>query len=277
MAGTSARVAFKFKLATLLAVLRLGACSGGDAVGAAPYAPWAHSHWVWPGGGDTQADTLAFVKSFNDRNLSVGAVDIDSGWATCYNNFDIDKTFFPDMAGFVEAEHAEGVRVILWMTSMINTECSTFNESQELSYVIRDATNKSAVMKWWHGAGGLLDYSYPAARAWWEAQMDRVLKFPNGALLDGFKTDGAEPYMIELLFPQSFGGPITFQEYTNWYYGPTFNYTRSHNPEALIMSRPVDSYPIGFNLSAFLAFSPKYTMFSGGCTCVGGTRAGLWC
>ena len=35
------------------------------------------------------------------------------------------------------------------------------------------------------------------------------------------------------------------------------------NPEALIWSRPVDSYPLFLNLSAFLEFSPKYVMFAG--------------
>lgn len=41
------------------------------------------------------------------------------------------------------------------------------------------------------------------------------------------------------------------------YYGGTFNHTRTINPEALIWSRPVDSYPLFLNLSAFLEFSPK--------------------
>lgn len=44
-----------------------------------------------------------------------------------------------------------------------------------------------------------------------------------------------------------------------------FNYTRKRNgPETLIMSRPVDSFPvIGDELSVYLTFSPHYVMFSG--------------
>ena len=34
-------------------------------------------------------------------------------------------------------------------------------------------------------------------------------------------------------------------------------------PSALIWSRPVDSYPIALNISAFLRFSPPYVLFSG--------------
>lgn len=43
------------------------------------------------------------------------------------------------------------------------------------------------------------------------------------------------------------------------YYGDFFNYTRQKRGEhALIMSRPVDSYPLlNASLSAYLQFSPK--------------------
>ena len=43
------------------------------------------------------------------------------------------------------------------------------------------------------------------------------------------------------------------------YYGDFFNYTREKRGEhALIMSRPVDSYPLlNASLSAYLQFSPK--------------------
>lgn len=50
----------------------------------------------------------------------------------------------------------------------------------------------------------------------------------------------------------------------NLYYGHSFNHTRAvAGPHALIWSRPVDSYPLLLNISAFLTFSPRYVMFSG--------------
>ena len=62
---------------------------------AAPYAPWAHSHWVWlSSGGDrsNQTSVVQFAKEFLMRNISVGAVDCDSGWSTGFNNFVVDTT-----------------------------------------------------------------------------------------------------------------------------------------------------------------------------------------
>jgi hypothetical protein len=75
----------------------------------------------------------------------------------------------------------------------------------------------------------------------------------------GWKVDGTDPYIIEYLTPISAAGYTSLQQYQNWYYGHTFNYTQATNgPDTLIMSRPVDSYPVAFNISAFLRFSPPY-------------------
>lgn len=68
----------------------------------------------------------------------------------------------------------------------------------------------------------------------------------------------ADPYINECLAPLSIAGYIDYRVYADWYYGYTFNYTRQVNgPHCLIWSRPVDSYPLILNLSAFIEFSPK--------------------
>ena len=184
--------------------------NGGSGGGEAPYATWAHSHFIWPSGEVSQDYMIAYVNAYTSRNLTVGAVDIDSGWSTGYDNFipNTAANHFPNLTAFVDGQHAQNIRVILWMTSMINTDSSNFAEATKNNYVIRDLTNKSAVMKWWHGSGSLLDYTNPAARSWWEPQLDIVLK---GSHIDGFKCDGAEPYMIELVEPQGYAGLVTFQ------------------------------------------------------------------
>lgn len=51
---------------------------------------------------------------------------------------------------------------------------------------------------------------------------------------------------------------ITYSSYAEQYYGDFFNYTKSKNPDALIMSRPAQGYT-----SFYFRYSPKYVMFSG--------------
>ena len=124
----------------------------------------------------------------------------------------------------------------------------------------RDVLGRSAVIKWWHGSGSLLDYSNPAAVDWWHKQLDKVvyvsvmscdydkLTVIGGVQIqvlelgiDGWKCDGTDPYIIELVAPRGSKGFLTYREYADAYYGDFFNYTRAKvGNGSLIMSRPVD-------------------------------------
>lgn len=79
------------------------------------------------------------------------------------------------------------------------------------------------------------------------------------------QTDGTDPYIIEYLVPHGASGIVTYQEYSNDYYGHFFNYTQQVNGDhCLIMSRPVDSYQLLDNsIGVYIEFSPKYVLFSG--------------
>ena len=271
MAATRALVV-AFLAATTGGVAAAGGLKGRSAGGGsapwraaglapAPYAPWAHAHFVWLDSSQSnQANVTAYLAGYAAHNITVGGLDIDSAWSTGFNNFIVNTALFPDMGGLVAGAHAAGVNVILWMTSMVDTDSSNFATAWNNSYFIRDGFNQSALLKWWHGTGGLLDYGNPAAKSWWEGQLNVTLALG----IDGWKVDGTDPYIVELLTPISAAGYVTYRDYADWYYGHTFNYTRAVNGDhCLIWSRPVDSYPIGLNLSAFLTFSPPYVMASG--------------
>jgi alpha-glucosidase (family GH31 glycosyl hydrolase) len=229
---------------------------------AAPYAAWAHSHMTWLVAGSSQTEMRAMLDGYEARNITVGALNIDSGWSTGFNDFIVDKTQFPDFQAWLDELHGRSLRVLLWMTSMIDKDSSNFQDAFSKGFFIRDSNgNQYTNLSWWHGTGGLLDYSQPDARTWWENAMKAEVLGLKG--IDGWKCDGTDPYIIELIEPRGLNGPITFEEYSSYYYGHTLNFTRTINPEALIWSRPVDSFPLFLNISAYLKYSPHYVMFSG--------------
>jgi alpha-D-xyloside xylohydrolase len=234
-----------------------------------PYASWAHSHFVWlssDGAGCTPAANFDLLDAYAAHNITVGAIDIDSGWATGYNTFAPRAELYPDFNGFISQVHARGVRVILWMTSMIDADSPNFADALARGAFVRDGFGEQAVsLKWWHGTGGLLDYTNATTRAWWEAQMAaHVLAGGGSGGIDGWKCDGTDPYIIELVTPRgSNNEPITFADYSAWYYNHSLFFTRTLKPDALIWSRPVDAFPITPNVSAFLEYSPKNVMFAG--------------
>ncbi len=61
-------------------------------VSEARYAEWAHKHWIWLSGGQgSQEACKDLVEGYLSRGIALGSLNIDSQWATSFNNFDEKK------------------------------------------------------------------------------------------------------------------------------------------------------------------------------------------
>ena len=59
--------------------------------------------------------------------------------------------------------------------------------------------------------------------------------------IDGWKCDGTDPYLLELVVAKGQGGVVSRAEYSDDYYNDFFDYSRAKlGDNRLIMSRPVD-------------------------------------
>jgi alpha-glucosidase (family GH31 glycosyl hydrolase) len=131
--------------------------------------------------GHTQSDCVAYVEEYLSHNISVGGTDIDSQWATGDDSFSWKPSMFPAPQNMTDRFHALGVRVIVWATSMIDTNSPNFAYAKSKDYLL----SKGKTVKWWHGEGGLLDFTNPAAMSYWKGLMDQVLI--TQSQVDGFK------------------------------------------------------------------------------------------
>jgi alpha-glucosidase (family GH31 glycosyl hydrolase) len=218
----------------------------------AAYPEWAHDHWVWLASEyAARSSEEALVEGYLSRNISVGAVNIDSQWATGDNTFVFNASKYPDAHKMIERFHAQGQRVILWATCFVNDDAPNYAEAVEGDYLMFNATPVS----WWHGVGGMLNYSDAAAVGWWHKQMDNVLTMG----VDGFKVDEADTEIYQLLsnFSDVRAHEI-YRRYAHDYYSDFFKHARSRNADSLIMSRPVDLYN-----NRYHSFSPRDVVFSG--------------
>ena len=60
--------------------------------------------------------------------------------------------------------------------------------------------------------------------------------------IDGWKCDGTDPYVLEIIGSHGKGGYVSRKDYSNAYYSDFFDYTRQVlGKDTLIMSRPVDA------------------------------------
>ena len=203
-----------------------------------------------------QTSTWQLVQDYFSHDIPVGAINLDSNWESGWTDFLPRTSAYPAMGALVDQFHSVGLRVICWATSMIDTDSPNFAEAKANNYLILNALNETGLMKWWHGIGALLDYTNPDAVEWWQGQMNQALSLG----IDGWKNDGTDPFIMELLAPRtSTGEPISYRQYADAYYESFFDYSRTKiGSDALTMSRPVDSVE-----GVYLAYSPLRVMTSG--------------
>lgn len=63
----------------------------------------------------SQANYEKWLAMLDQRGLPVGTVVIDDKWQQAYGTFEVDQKKWPDMKGFVAAQHAKGRHVLLWV------------------------------------------------------------------------------------------------------------------------------------------------------------------
>jgi alpha-glucosidase (family GH31 glycosyl hydrolase) len=191
--------------------------------------------------------SIAFVLygicRYLSRGIPVGGYNIDSEWATEFNNFIVDTNKFPDFNSLVSSMHDLNVMVTMWVTSMVNVENPDYQFCVDNNFFVRNGNGDVRPIHWWKGDGALIDYTNPAAVEWWHSNMDKVLD----AGIDGFKCDETDMYIMEYiaLSGAALGynnASITYRDYANYYYRDFLYYPREKRGDdsTLVMSRPID-------------------------------------
>ncbi len=207
---------------------------------------WAYHPWISKDISDAD-DSRAFVKGFQDRDIPVGVLVIDSPWETNYNTFEPNPERYAGFGEMVSDFRAQGVRTVVWTTQMINTGSydlepggdfyQTSSPDYEPVTTCKWFVSDGHVYGWWKGQGSAIDFFDPGARAYWHRMQDRVLDLG----IAGFKLDFGESYIDEIPI-RTDDGEKTLQEYSEAYYRDFYAYgsARSAPDEFLTMVRPYD-------------------------------------
>lgn len=236
----------------------------------APWPEWAFHHWVWEDE-STQESATALVDGYLERDIPVGAIIIDSPWETGYNTFEFDPDLYPDPQGMIDYFNSKGVRVFLWITSMINDDTELYNYAKERGYFMQSDEGVEALIKWWKGWGSLVDFFNPEALAWWHGLVDKALALG----IDGWKCDGTDFSAYAAPYSPGLGRKVERLEYSHAYYRDFFNYTREKlGNDRLITARPVDNYGSGVG-GELVSFAPREINWAGWVGDQDATFAGL--
>jgi len=249
-----------FRRLTLAVALLLCACGGDDApadddpckpaVESVPTPPlstprWAFEPWISKDI-STADDTRAFVQGFRERDIPVGAVVLDSPWETHYNTFVPNPNRYPNFGELVQELHDDQIRVVLWVTQMVNVgsydfepggddyegPSPNFEQGERCGFYVNEAER----FQWWKGSGSAIDFFNPRAVAWWHAQQDPL--YAQG--IDGWKLDFGEEYISTVPIVTA-DGEKTKQQYSEEYYRDYFAYGRHRRgADFVTMVRPYD-------------------------------------
>ena len=198
---------------------------------------WALGHIVWEDEFNTRDSLLGLVRQYQEHNIPVDGVIIDSPWSTAYNDFIWDTRLYPEPHDMLSELDRQGVHSLLWLTGMVNTvsnDCpvdksANFDEAVAKGYTV----NGGEVFEWWKGRGAHIDFTNPEAVQWWYGQLDRIM---TGGVY-GFKVDQGEIGLPDSV--RTHIGTISQREFRHYYYDAMYDYVVSRRPgTGAIVARP---------------------------------------
>ncbi len=217
---------------------------------------WALECWLWEDDENTAERVDELLEGYAAHDIPVRTIVIDSPWSLRYNDFKIDKDLYPDPKTWFEKLQKQGYRVVLWMTTMVDSynkdtkikeSRDWFDTAKENGYLVNDGKQIS----WWKGKGGFIDYTDPEAMRWWHGLQQTIFDYG----IDGWKLDGTATLFraslgpIPILYQKAHDGWMTTRRYMDLYYREEYAHGLSQNPEFVTLSRSVDRlliHPEGF-------------------------------
>lgn len=123
---------------------------------------------------DAQAQMARFIQNCRRHDILCDSFHLSSGYTSIgprryVFNWNYDK--FPDPKAFAAGYRAAGVRLVANIKPCLLDDHPLFAEAQSQGLLVRGPDGEPAWCQFWDGVGAYLDFTNPAAQAWWRAHV----------------------------------------------------------------------------------------------------------
>ncbi|MDR1108916.1 MAG: alpha-xylosidase [Spirochaetaceae bacterium] len=153
---------------------------------------WSFGLWLstsFTTGYDEETVT-SFIDGMAERKIPLSVFHFDCFWMReCrWVDFEWDREQFPDPEGMLTRLHKKGLKICLWINPYVAQKSPLFAEGMAKGYLVKKASGD--VWQWdrWQAGMGLVDFTNPAATAWYRGKLKALLDMG----VDCFKTDFGE-------------------------------------------------------------------------------------
>jgi alpha-D-xyloside xylohydrolase len=176
------------------------ALSNYTALSGRPALPPAWSFGLWLTTSFTTSYDESTIHSFIDgmrqRGVPLHVFHFDCFWMKEFQwcDFEWQSATFPDPVENLKSVKAKGLRVCVWINPYIGQKSRLFEEGHAKGYLVKRPDGSTWQWDFWQAGMGLVDFTNPAAVAWYQGALRKLLR--EG--VDCFKTDFGERIPLDV-------------------------------------------------------------------------------
>ena len=145
-----------------------------------------------------EATVTGFIDGMKERDLPLRVFHFDCFWMREFDwcSFEWDGRTFPDPAGLLRRLRERGLKICVWINPYIAQRSPLFEVGRREGYFLQKPGGGVWQSDQWQPGMAIVDFTHPAARAWYAGHLRRLLQLG----VDCFKTDFGERLPTDVVY-----------------------------------------------------------------------------